>query len=175
MLHPSFHSISQPDTAILETGTFFSMTTNRECYTPKAYVPVQQISRLAEPKFTTVFRKDTTTSSSYCRKPLSPTKSFAPVREYSPKKHPVGNTTNSEFFTAFQSKNSGGTLSAKPTPRPSSRDAAKFFAVTTTKDSYFAKKAGPTKSYAPPKGYTPNDAPLGTTTSRDEYPNWNRR
>ena len=121
------------------------------------------------------FRKETTTGSSFDRKPYSPTKSFAPVREYSPKLHPVGNTTNSEFFTAFQAKTSMGTLSAKPVPRPSSREPAKFFAVTTNKDSFFAKKYLPTKSYAPAKEYKPSDAPLGTSTNRDEYPNWGRK
>ena len=151
------------------------MTTNREVYTPKAGGPAQPVHRHAESKFTTVFRKETTATATYDYKPYSPTKSYAPIREYSPKKHAVGNTTNSEFFTHFQSTNSTGTLSAKPIIRPSSRGPAQFFGDTTTKDSYFKKQFGPSKSYAPTKEYKPNDAPLGTTTSRDEYPPWTRK
>lgn len=172
-LWPSLaHVSSQPDTQILETGPFYSMTTSREIYTPKARGrPAEPCLRHAENQFVTAFRSETTSKANFNRKPYSPTKSFAPKREYAPINAPFGNTTNSEFYTKFASQNASPTITMRPGGRPSSRaDIAKLYAVTTTKDAYGRKPFEPTKSYAPARVYQPNDAPLGSTTNRDEYP-----
>ena len=161
----------QPDTRPRD-GPFYSMTTSREIYTPKARGrPAEPCQRHAENQFVTAFRSETTSKANFNRKPYSPTKSFAPKREYAPINAPFGNTTNSEFYTKFASQNASPTITMRPGGRPSSRaDIAKLYAVTTTKDAYGRKPFEPTKSYAPARVYQPNDAPLGSTTNRDEYP-----
>lgn len=95
------------------------------------------------------------------------TQSYAPHLQYQPNSTPLGLSSNRAEYPAYAvSKRE----SFRPPQVPSAFGVKSATTVTTARMSYEHPPLSPTKSYAPHLQYQPNNAPLGLSTNRAEYP-----
>ena len=129
----------------------------------ESFRPPQVPSAFGYKSATTV----TTARMSYEHPPLSPTKSYAPHLQYQPNNAPLGLSSNRAEYPPYQIAKRA---SFQPPQVPSALGTKAATTVTTARMSYEHPPLSPTKSYAPTLQYQPNNAPLGLSTNRAEYP-----